>query len=126
MRSPEKIPFEVSSSALILQYLLEQNLKMKADDKDMIVMLHEIEFSVNAKNKISRSCLIVKGEDQLHTAMAKTVGLPLGIAAKLILENKIQLTGLHIPVIREIYEPVLKELEVNGIKFNEETNTIEN
>ena len=126
MRSPENIPFEVSSSALILQYLLEQNLKMKADDKDMIVMLHEIEFSVNAKNKISRSCLIVKGEDQLHTAMAKTVGLPLGIAAKLILENKIKLTGLHIPVIREIYEPVLKELEVNGIKFNEETNTIEN
>ena len=46
--------------------------------------------------------------------MAKTVGLPLGIAAKLILENKIQLTGLHIPIIPEIYEPVLKELETAG------------
>jgi hypothetical protein len=52
--------------------------------------------------------------------MAKTVGLPLGIAAKLILEDKIKITGLHIPVIPEIYEPVLKELEINGIKFNEE------
>ena len=53
--------------------------------------------------------------------MARSVGLPLAIAAKLILENKIQLKGLHIPVLPQIYEPVLKELEWNGIKFNEET-----
>jgi hypothetical protein len=52
--------------------------------------------------------------------MSKTVGLPLGIAAKLILEDKIKLTGLHIPVIEEIYEPVLRELELNDIRFNEE------
>jgi saccharopine dehydrogenase (NADP+, L-glutamate forming) len=63
---------------------------------------------------------MVRGEDKIHTAMAKTVGLPLGIAAKLILENKIKLTGLHIPVISEIYEPVLFELENNGITFNEQ------
>jgi saccharopine dehydrogenase-like NADP-dependent oxidoreductase len=61
----------------------------------------------------------VKGEDSLHTAMAKTVGLPLGIAAKLILNGTLQLTGLYIPIIREIYEPLLKELEVNGIRFTE-------
>ncbi|MBC7587875.1 MAG: saccharopine dehydrogenase, partial [Chitinophagaceae bacterium] len=46
-------------------------------------------------------------------------GLPLGIAAKLILENKLTVTGLHIPIITEIYEPVLKELEQHGIQFNE-------
>ena len=74
----------------------------------------------SCENKSTKSCLVVKGQDQLHTAMAKTVGLPLGIAAKLILENKIELKGLHIPVIPEIYDPVLKELELNGIKFNEE------
>lgn len=122
----ENIPVEISNSALLLQYLLEKKLVMQTDDKDMIVMLHEIEYSVNEKNEKIRSCLIVKGEDQLHTAMAKTVGLPLGIAAKLVLEEKIKLTGLHIPVIPEIYEPVLKELEQNGIKFNEEKNGIEN
>ena len=121
LNKDEKIPIEISSSALLLQYLLEKKLVMRPTDKDMIVMLHEIEYCVNGKNKKTRSCLIVKGEDQIHTAMAKTVGLPLGIAAKLILENKIKLTGLHIPVIPEIYEPVLKELELNGIKFNEET-----
>ncbi len=120
MRNPEKIPIEISHSAALLQYLLEKKLVMKPGDKDMIIMLHEIEYSINDQKKRISSCLIVKGEDQLHTAMAKTVGLPLGIAAKLILQNKIKITGLHIPVIPEIYEPVLKELELNGIKFNEE------
>jgi saccharopine dehydrogenase-like NADP-dependent oxidoreductase len=117
----EKIPAEISNSALLLQSVLEKKLMMKPDDKDMIIMLHEIEYSLNGKNRKTRSCLIVKGEDQIHTAMAKTVGLPLGIAAKLILEEKIKLTGLHIPVITEIYEPVLKELALNGIIFNEVT-----
>jgi saccharopine dehydrogenase-like NADP-dependent oxidoreductase len=121
LNKEEKIPIEISDSALLLQSVLEKKLVMKPHDKDMIVMLHEIEYSINGENKNTSSCLIVKGEDQIHTAMAKTVGLPLGIAAKLILEDKIKLTGLHIPVIAEIYEPVLKELELNGIKFNEAT-----
>lgn len=121
VKEEEKIPVANSNSALLLQYLLEKKLMMKHDDKDMIVMLHEIDYLIKGENKKTRSCLIVKGEDQIHTAMAKTVGLPLAIAAKLILEKKIQLTGLHIPVIPEIYEPVLKELEVNGIRFIEET-----
>jgi len=124
LNEDEKVPVEISNSALLLQSVLEKKLVMKPDDKDMIIMLHEIEYSVNEKNKKTRICLIVKGEDQIHTAMAKTVGLPLGIAAKLILENKIKLTGLHIPVIAEIYEPVLKEFELNGIKFNEETEVL--
>jgi saccharopine dehydrogenase (NADP+, L-glutamate forming) len=68
-----------------------------------------------------RSSLVVKGENNLRTAMAKTVGLPLGIAAKLILNGKLKLTGLHIPTAKEIYIPVLKELEQYGIKFEEET-----
>jgi saccharopine dehydrogenase-like NADP-dependent oxidoreductase len=121
LRSKEKLPEPVSNSASLLQFLLEKNLAMKTGDQDMIIMLHEIEFSVDGKNKQIRSCLTVKGKDQTHTAMAKTVGLPLGIAATLILENKINVTGLHIPVIPEIYQPVLDELELNGIKFNEET-----
>lgn len=121
LNKDEKIPFQITNSASLLQYLLEKKLVMKPDDKDMIIMLHEIEFSIDGENKKTKSCLIVKGENQSYTAMAKTVGLPLAIAAKLILENKIQLTGLHIPVIREIYEPVLRELELNGIQFHEET-----
>jgi saccharopine dehydrogenase-like NADP-dependent oxidoreductase len=104
----------------ILQFAMEKKLVLDADDKDMIVMLHEIEFGVGSSESRVRSTLIVQGEDNLRTAMAKTVGLPLGIAAKLILNGQINLKGLHIPTKKEIYEPVLKELEEYGIRFNEE------
>lgn len=121
LRSKENIPVPFSNSAAILQFLLEKNLALKPNDKDMIIMLHEIEYSIDGENKQTRSCLIVKGEDHIHTAMAKTVGLPLGIAARLILEKRINLRGLHIPIVPEIYKPVLEELELNGIQFTEET-----
>src|SRR6185295_6193535 len=94
-------------------------LALKPDDKDMIVMMHEIKFAVGSQPSAVKSLLIVKGEDNVRTAMAKTVGLPLGIATKLILNGTIKLKGLHIPTKKEIYEPVLKELEENGIQFVE-------
>jgi saccharopine dehydrogenase-like NADP-dependent oxidoreductase len=118
----EPLPAGITRSAKILQYLLEKNWKMKDTDKDMILMLHEFEYELNNKKKFLQSSLIVKGENALRTAMAKTVGLPLGIAAKLVLENKIQLQGLHIPITQEIYEPVLNELALEGIRFREEIN----
>jgi hypothetical protein len=113
------VPATAKTSADILQYLVETKLKMKPDDKDMIVMLHEFEYELDGKNNSLKSCLVVKGEDSLRTAMAKTVGMPLGIAAKLILNETIKLKGLHIPTAKEIYEPVLNELENAGIKFTE-------
>lgn len=108
------------SAADLLQFALEQKLMLQPHDRDMVVMLHELEHQ-NGNRKQTTSTLLLKGEDAVHTAMAKTVGLPLGIAAKLILNGVITCQGLHIPIIREIYEPVLKELEENGIVFNEET-----
>jgi len=109
------------SAADVLQFALEKKLALGPDDKDMIVMMHEIKFEVGARQSAVSSLLIAKGEDNVRTAMAKTVGLPLGIAARLILNGTIKLKGLHIPTKKEIYEPVLKELEEHGIKF-EETN----
>jgi saccharopine dehydrogenase (NADP+, L-glutamate forming) len=61
--------------------------------------------------------LRIEGEDSLHTAMARTVGLPLGIAAVLVLDGKINLSGLHIPILPAIYDPVMQELEAQGIRF---------
>jgi saccharopine dehydrogenase-like NADP-dependent oxidoreductase len=107
------------SAADVLQFALERKLLLAEQDKDMIVMLHEIEYAVTGKQYCIKSQLIVKGEDHLRTAMAKTVGLPIGIAASLILKGKLQLTGLHIPIIPEIYEPVLEELKKHGISFTE-------
>jgi saccharopine dehydrogenase-like NADP-dependent oxidoreductase len=115
----EPIPSSAKSSADVLQYLLETKLAMQSHDKDMIVMLHELEYELkNTSNKL-KSSLIVTGENNIKTAMAKTVGLPLGIVAKLILQKKITLTGMHIPILPEIYEPVLEELKNHGIIFKE-------
>jgi saccharopine dehydrogenase-like NADP-dependent oxidoreductase len=112
------IPAEARSSADVLQYLLETRLAMQPADKDMIVMQHEIRFTTPAgATRKEQSTLVVKGEDNLNTAMARTVGLPLGIAAKLLLEGKITLRGLHIPIVPELYVPVLRELEQEGIFF---------
>ncbi|HEV7783076.1 MAG TPA: saccharopine dehydrogenase C-terminal domain-containing protein [Chitinophagaceae bacterium] len=108
------------SPADILQFAVEKKLALRPYDKDMIVMLHEIEYENNGKRSAVKSSLVVKGENNLRTAMAKTVGLPLGIAAKLILNGKIRLSGLHIPTLKEIYDPVLNELEKHAIRFSEE------
>lgn len=116
-----QVPGQAKTSADILQFLLESRLAMQPLDKDMIVMLHEFEYEINRVSRHLQSSLIVKGKDALHTAMAKTVGLPLGIAATLILKGKLNVTGLHIPIIKEIYEPVLKSLEMEGIQFTETT-----
>jgi saccharopine dehydrogenase-like NADP-dependent oxidoreductase len=113
------VPASAANSADILQYLLETKLAMQPGDKDMIVMSHEIEYKIGDIPHGIRSNLIVIGENNRKTAMAKTVGLPLGIAAKLILQKKIPVIGLHIPTLPEIYEPVLKELEENHIRFEE-------
>lgn len=114
------------SAADVLQLVLENKLKLEPGDKDMIVMMHEIEYQLPGSDAIHyvSSSLAVTGEDALRTAMAKTVGLPLGIAAKLVLEGMIQKTGVHIPVSSDIYEPVLKELEAHGIAFSEEHRTL--
>ncbi len=113
------VPPTAKTSADVLQHLLELKLAMQPADKDMIVMLHEFEYAIAGKTNKIESSLIVKGEDSLRTAMAKTVGLPLGIAAKLILNGTIKLTGLYIPTLKEIYGPILKELEFSGISFKE-------
>ena len=115
------IPSTARSSADVLQYLLETRLAMSPQDRDMIVMQHEITYKRSGRSHTEKSTLIVKGEDSSHTAMARTVGLPLGIAARLILEGRIGLTGLHIPILPEIYDPVLHELEQLGIRFTHTT-----
>jgi saccharopine dehydrogenase-like NADP-dependent oxidoreductase len=107
------------SPAQVLQYLLEQKWVLKKGDKDMIVMQHIFEYQLNGETKHLTSSLVVKGDDTTNTAMAKTVGLPLAIAARHILKGDIKLKGVQIPVIQELYQPILKELSELGIQFTE-------
>ena len=119
--SDEKITLKDAAPAQILQELLERKWKLLEHDKDMIVMQHQFQYKTRSGDiKNITSSLIVKGEDQTYTAMAKTVGLPLAIVTKLIVQNKITSRGVVIPTIKEIYEPLLKELETLGVKFEEE------
>ena len=107
------------TSGAILMSQLHRKLALQPDDRDMVVMLHRITHQESGRTKILQSVLNVKGRNGTDTAIAETVGLPLGIMARLLLSGKISLTGLHIPVLPEVYEPVLAQLEKEGIRFQE-------
>ena len=116
----KKIPLKNASPAQILEYILKDAWKLEKKDKDMIVMYHEFGYETSlGENEKIISTMVCKGKDDTYTAMAKTVGLPLAISSILLLNNKINLTGIHTPIDKEIYNPVLKELEANGINFEE-------
>jgi saccharopine dehydrogenase (NADP+, L-glutamate forming) len=116
----EKVGISKGSPAMILQKLLEEKWLLEATDKDMIVMQHLFEYT-NSDNVIKNmtSTLVVIGEDSQKTAMAKTVGLPLAMAVRRLIKGEIKLRGVQIPVLPEIYKPILQELEEYGIVFEE-------
>lgn len=118
--SEDKIAVDSATPAQILQDVLERKWKMQATDNDMIVMRHEVRYELEDKLHEQISTMILKGEDRQRTAMAKTVGLPLGMMVRLLLQSEIFLTGVHIPVMSQVYGPVLKELASLGIEFTEE------
>lgn len=118
--SKEKTGVADASPATLLLHLLQQKWVLNEHDLDMVVMQHQFEYVLNGKMHHLNSSLVVKGESQLHTAMAKTVGLPMGIAARKMLKGEIKLTGVHLPVQSEIYAPVLAELAAMGISFQEQ------
>lgn len=114
------LPKTTGSPAAILQAILEKNWKLYPEDKDMIVMQHLFEIKNAEGIKEIRSSMVCIGQDSTYTAMAKTVGLPLAIAVDLFLDGKINLKGLHVPVLPEIYNPILAVLKSHGISFREE------
>ena len=118
--SENKVGIENASPAQILQKICEEKWTLGSEEKDMIVMQHQFEYVQNGEQKKLNSSLLVFGDDPRYTSMAKTVGLPVAIATKLILSGAIKSTGVKIPTTKDIYVPVLKELEENGINFVEE------
>lgn len=120
----KKIGLKNATPAQILQKLLEEKWKLEDHDKDMIVMQHKFDYVLEGKSKRITSSMIVEGQDSVHTAMSITVGLPVAIAVKMILTGKIKESGVHIPVNRKIYTPILKELGDYGIKFIEEKESL--
>lgn len=115
----EAIGLKEGTPAQVLEYILTKKWRLNPGDKDLIVMWHKFVYEVEGEMKEIHASLTAVGDDANYTAMAKTVGLPLGIAAKLLLEGKIKTRGVCIPVMKEIYEPVLQELNELGIRLSE-------
>lgn len=113
-----------ASPAKLLQHLLEPKWRLESGDKDMLVMYHEFQYQIQHKRKKITSSLVALGEDEVYTAMSNTVGLPVAIAAKLILSGEIREKGVTLPVNKEVYEPILAELSSFGITFEEKEQTL--
>lgn len=114
-----KIGIKNATPAQVLQKILSEKWALHPKDKDMIVMHHKFIYKENGNFKEITSDMVAIGEDQTYTAMSNTVGLPLGICVKNILNGTIQLKGVHLPTHHKIYLPILEELEEHGIKFQE-------
>jgi saccharopine dehydrogenase-like NADP-dependent oxidoreductase len=117
--SDKFIGIKNATPAQALQKILVEKWSLKETDKDMIVMYHKFVYSFNNEFHEIISYMVNIGEDQVYTAMSNTVGLPAAICAKMILNNTITLKGVQIPIHKEIYNPVLAELEEYGVRFIE-------
>ena len=116
----KKLGIKNATPAQALQKILMDKWTLAEDDKDMIVMYHKFGYELDGETYQIDSSMVTMGEDQTYTAMAKTVGLPVAIAALKILNKEISTPGVLRPIAKEVYEPILEELENYGINFKEE------
>ncbi|WP_298391830.1 saccharopine dehydrogenase C-terminal domain-containing protein [Flavobacterium sp.] len=118
--NPNKIVgMKNATPAQILERILNDSWTLQPDDKDMIVMYHKFGYELNGKEQQIDSKMVCIGDDQTYTAMAKTVGLPVAMATLQILNGNIKTPGVQLPIKKEVYEPILKELEEFGVIFKE-------
>lgn len=117
--SNKMVELDKATPAQILQKILMDSWSLSEDDKDMIVMYHKFGYELNGRKHQIDATMVALGEDQTYTAMAKTVGLPVAIATLAILNGKIKTPGVQIPITKEVYTPILEELETYGVIFNE-------
>ena len=118
--NPNKIVgLKNATPAQILEKILTDSWTLEEHDKDMIVMYHKFGYEINGKQKQIDSTMVCLGDDQTYTAMAKTVGLPVAMATLQILNGNIKTPGVQLPINKEVYLPILKELEEYGVIFNE-------
>ena len=117
----KKVNLPNATPAQILEKILTDSWTLEPEDKDMIVMYHKFGYELKGKKEQIDSKMVCIGDDQTYTAMAKTVGLPVAMATLLILNGKITTPGVQLPIKKEVYLPILKELEEHGVIFNEQT-----
>ncbi|MBN2710789.1 MAG: saccharopine dehydrogenase NADP-binding domain-containing protein [Calditrichaceae bacterium] len=125
--SDEKTGKPLNTSAEVLTDLISEKLKLMPDMRDMVILLHRLLVRYPEENNREEeitSTMVNYGEKAGFSSMAKSVGLPAALVAKLLLTRNLPLTGCHIPTHPDIYKPVLKELAEAGIAFKEKVKTI--
>ncbi|NHN27016.1 saccharopine dehydrogenase [Flavobacterium jejuense] len=115
----KNVGLKKATPAQVLEKILSEKWTLQPHDKDMIVMYHKFGYVINNEKKQIDSTMVCIGDDQTYTAMAKTVGLPVAIATLKILNGEIKTPGVQLPISKEIYTPILKELEEYGVIFKE-------
>lgn len=117
----KRVELKNATPAQIMEKILSEKWQLQPNDKDMIVMYHKFGYDMpgELETKQIDATMVCIGDDSRHTAMAKTVGLPVGIVALQILKGEITSPGVQMPTQKEVYDPVLKELETFGIVFHE-------
>jgi saccharopine dehydrogenase (NADP+, L-glutamate forming)/spermidine synthase len=131
--SDDPLPLQKGAPIDILTARMLEKMQYEEGERDMLILQHEFlaEYpnpstgpGQRRKEKIT-STMVDFGIPHGDTSMSRTVGLPAAIGVRLILQGKINLTGVHTPVVPEIYEPVLEELEQLSIHFTEKWETLE-
>ena len=124
--SDDLLPLEKGAPIDILTARMLEKMQFEEGERDMIILQHELVAEYPDRKQNIIATLVDFGIPHGDTSMARTVGLPAAIGVRMILQGEIDLTGVHTPVIPEIYEPILEELERLGISFVEEWETVEN
>ncbi|WP_428224036.1 saccharopine dehydrogenase family protein [Flavobacterium sp.] len=115
----KKLGLKNATPAQALEKILTDSWSLQPEDKDMIVMYHKFGYELNGERKQIDATMVCIGDDQTYTAMAKTVGLPVAMATLQILNGNITTSGVQLPIKKEVYAPILKELEEYGVIFHE-------
>jgi saccharopine dehydrogenase-like NADP-dependent oxidoreductase len=113
----KKVGLKQATPAQILEKILKDNWTLQEEDKDMIVMYNKFGYEMNGELKQIDATLVCEGVNQTYTAMAKTVGMPVAISALMVFKNELNLTGVHLPILKEIYEPILEKLKDFDVEF---------
>ena len=116
----EPVGLQKGTPAQILEHILNKRWKLDPNDRDLIVMQHRFAYDLNGTVKRIHSSMVTRGDNGTHTAMAKTVGLPMAIATKLLLTGKLTRRGVAIPTTPDFYEPILTELKEQGLSLSDE------
>jgi saccharopine dehydrogenase-like NADP-dependent oxidoreductase len=98
-----------------------KKMLLSVNERDMVILQHIFLASYpDGTREVIKSSMLDFGSPATNTSISRTVALPAAIAVKMILEKKIDLKGVHRPVIPQIYTPVLDELKTLGIEMKEE------